>query len=91
MSHTPGPWTIAMDEPYDLRVVAGNRGICEVWLDDAPVVDFNNEQHDNARLIAAAPDLLAALENLLATCNATNAAGRAAEEKARAALKKAMP
>ena len=67
--HTPGPWTTDEadhDEPYqDIRIQAGKRGICRVWIDDAPVHDYNAEQRANARLIAAAPDLLEALKALL--------------------------
>jgi hypothetical protein len=62
--HTPGPWKKVMDEPYDLRIKAGDRGICEVWLDDAPVPDYNEEQQANASLIAAAPDLLTAAKRI---------------------------
>ena len=45
--HTPGPWTTDEadhDEPYqDIRIQAGKRGICRVWIDDAPVHDYNAE------------------------------------------------
>jgi hypothetical protein len=63
--HTPGPWANDLPEheqPYqDICIQAGKRGICRVWIDDAPLHDYNAEQFANARLIAAAPDLLAAL------------------------------
>lgn len=66
--HTPGPWaTDEADhtEPYqDITIRAGRRSICRVWIDDAPVHDYNNEQRVNARLIAAAPELLEALKRL---------------------------
>ena len=64
--HTPGPWSTDLpehEEPYqDIRIQAGTRGICRVWMDDAPVHDYNAEQLANARLIAAAPELLEALK-----------------------------
>jgi hypothetical protein len=68
--HTPGPWATDEadhDAPYqDIKIKAGkHRTVCTVWIDDAPVRDFNAEQAANARLIAAAPDLLEALTKLL--------------------------
>ena len=57
--HTPGPWTLPTvtcpDHVYDST---GNVRICA--LEDRPW----QEQDANARLIAAAPDLLAALQTL---------------------------
>jgi hypothetical protein len=68
-AHTPGPWRSEGpdEDPYgEIGVFAdaGSRLVCELWQDDAPVPDFNAEQRANARLIAAAPDLLAALKAL---------------------------
>lgn len=66
IKHTPGPWRTDEDEhdaPYqDIRIKAANRTVCKVWIDDAPVHDYNAEQEANARLIAAAPQLLDALQ-----------------------------
>ena len=76
-NHTPGPWTIDhqqigppgepvallcdMTAPSPGTVVEWPRG--EYWLlTDDPFDDAENEA--NARLIASAPELLAALENL---------------------------
>lgn len=58
MSHTPGPWTILAE---DCRVYAE---------DDYPVALASSHRESkqrlaNAHLIAAAPDLLAMLEELL--------------------------
>ena len=60
--HTPGPWIADLYEDGCFVVRPhGKEGplIAErgVWFDD--------ESHANARLIAAAPDLLVALRNLL--------------------------
>ena len=60
--HTPGPWPCIRLEnengPYATNYIAHiDCGVCMVW---APV--GNSEREANARLIAAAPDLLAALE-----------------------------
>jgi len=53
-AHTPGPWAVSLESPeiviYNGRIVAECRSI-------GPV----NQYQYNARLIAAAPDLLAAL------------------------------
>lgn len=69
--HTPGPWTTDKadhDAPYqDIKIKAGkHHTVCTVWIDDAPVHDFNSLQEANARLIAAAPDLLEALRKVVA-------------------------
>jgi hypothetical protein len=62
---TPGPWTTNKhehDEKYqDILINGENRAIARIWIDDAPVEDYNREQEANARLIVAAPDLLQAL------------------------------
>lgn len=52
--HTQGPWEIL----NTLEICAGKKDICEMkgWM---------NEDQANARLIAAAPDLLNALEDLV--------------------------
>lgn len=59
---TPGPWHVEGpdDEPYgDIRVVGPYGSICKFWQDDV-ALDANPEQWANARLAAAAPDLLTA-------------------------------
>jgi hypothetical protein len=59
--HTPGPWRV-LPTPFCDRIEAEN-GPCIAetgnWLAHEKV-----EQHANARLIAAAPDLLEALKEL---------------------------
>lgn len=76
-SHTPGPWTIS--GASTIKTLGGNKTyIASIAKNDRPA---------NARLIAAAPDLLAALEEL---CLAPNK-HRPDEywEAARAAIAKA--
>lgn len=67
--HTPGPWTTnhsEHDAPYqDIKIKTEHRTVATVWIDDAPVHDYNAEQEANAKLIAAAPDLLAVCELFL--------------------------
>lgn len=65
MTHTPGPWTYTTWERGDeLAIVATNP---HQWIADV-VIDHDNgdksaaEQAANARLIAAAPELLEALK-----------------------------
>jgi hypothetical protein len=62
MSHTPGPWraTQCLADPgtWTIRNTAENRAIARVRARDAEGLDIDTEA--NARLIAAAPDLLAA-------------------------------
>lgn len=71
--HTPGPWVtdeVDHDAPYEnIKIKAGNHHtVCTVWIDDAPVHDFNAMQYANARLIAAAPELLEALKLCASVC-----------------------
>jgi len=58
MSHTPGPWTVSERfNPNDsLRMVVG--GPMDAWI--AKTTGSHSE--DNARLIAAAPEMLEALQ-----------------------------
>ena len=68
MAHTPGPWVVQgqavlSDRPYpEWKQIAGVRiGNADNWSDP--------EGESNARLIAASPDLLAALKRLVEYCN----------------------
>jgi len=91
--HTPGPWTTNEadhDAPYqDIKIKASkHHTVCTVWIDDAPVHDFNALQEANARLIAAAPDLLFQLQaaaNYIDTLGGVSTSYRAAIAKAEAA------
>ena len=90
--HTPGPWEAVEGNAHHGPFVTdiGDRTICDLYtLDgaDRPAVFRPEEAEANARLIAAAPDLLAALEEL---CLAPNK-HRPEEywEDARAAIAKA--
>ena len=63
--HTPGPWTHAEaydnGEPVCIRIDSGAQTVAEVVFDSL----HNDEIDANARLIAAAPDLLKAAKDLL--------------------------
>ena len=59
MSHTPGPWSVS--KRATLRVIAhDDNTIASTGCTD----NLRDQWEANARLIAAAPDLLAALEKL---------------------------
>ena len=83
VSHTPGPWTYSLSPSTD-----------NTWYVDGPSRWICNStarsSEDNARLIAAAPDLLEALGEILRAY--TTLMGDDEDEtmcKARAAIKKA--
>ena len=81
--HTPGPW-VTTPEPNgkEWGVDAGPWGIC--ICADAP---GKGTAEDNARLIAAAPDLLDALKQIKSNANMYHA--ETISEIARAAIAKA--
>jgi hypothetical protein len=80
MTHTPGPW-VAVKHPeagYDIDHVATGHGI---------VTGSGVEKEEDAHLIAAAPDLLAALEEISELSYGDE--GDGASKIAEAAIKKA--
>lgn len=86
--YTPGPWLF--DEESEAitthnRITSGKTRIATVTLGWAE--PFESEQIANARLIAAAPDLLEALQALICETNSIELA--AALDMARAAIAKA--
>lgn len=66
--HTTGPWRI--DETSDTQTIAVEseqaEHICILQNDNADRTDFNKQDLANAKLIAAAPELLAACQQLVA-------------------------
>lgn len=94
-AHTPGPWTFYEENNYGGSVELGSTNVT-VALDRADrftseLVISRDELCANGHLIAAAPDLLAALENLAGLFDALhpNAAQWGDYTKARAAVAKA--
>jgi hypothetical protein len=72
-AHTPGPWESRKGgTPGYSRIIAGNRHVATAWADarqDGAIVE--RLAHDaNACLIAAAPDMLAALESCVSMLDA---------------------
>lgn len=90
--HTPGPWVV--DHSFDILAEGtyeqGGWRVAEVRK-----FDEREESHANARLIAAAPELLAALRELVQFVNCASAVELeqpnkcAAYQSARAAIAKA--
>ncbi len=83
MKHTPGPWMLLKGSSWHIWPDVGVQNQHNLIAD----VRFSPEGDANARLIAAAPDLLAALNRLLATDEDHEtvedwAAAKAAVEKA---------
>ena len=61
--HTPGPWKI--DTKGSKHFIDGNDGFTVIYLDRVTAIRGRDECELNARLIAAAPDLLEALRACL--------------------------
>ena len=86
--HTPGPWYSADDDHCHIRRDSDDAVIAEVFEDDGhcdPVHCRPLPSRANARLIAAAPDLLEALQYL---CEVSHTDPRGFDA-ARAAIAKA--
>lgn len=80
--HTPGPWETSHDGHGGIYV--GDKNGRQVGF-----VSLRSEQEANARLIAAAPELLEALRDLLADYDGSIEPGESALiDKARAAIAK---
>lgn len=67
--HTPGPWKLEIihlstGRNRHVRASSPSRGVAEVWGPDE-----DKESDANARLIAAAPELLEALRDIRANCS----------------------
>ena len=84
--HTPGPWTILPNTPHFVRAMHPTEGMQPI----ATVYHFDGELADNARLIAAAPELLAALYSIATDPSAIYSGANAnIGDIARAAIAKA--
>lgn len=66
MSHTPGPWTVALDRDTQgcngWRIDSASRSLL-AWL-PWPMAVHSEEAKANAKLVAAAPDMLEALQSV---------------------------
>ena len=93
---TPGPWRVfgRMTGKVISESAPGIVEICETGdFRDAELAAFNAERWNaDARLIAAAPDMLEALQALVSANNSTDGmAMRKAWDKADAAIARAIP
>ena len=89
--HTPGPWTVERDSTVDGYTVWRASSMGDLFI--AQVKRQKGEEASNARLIAAAPDLLAAAQELAESVSGglkTNRS-RAAHAAVYAAIAKAQP
>jgi hypothetical protein len=74
-SHTPGPWTVGNPEGKTFYIMVGghteiaNLPHCRAMSESSYAIEDNSEREANARLIAAAPYLLVALEGLFEQCS----------------------
>lgn len=59
MSHTPGPWDIYEADDDSIRIATDERRICEI------AIYLDHVDCANARLIAAAPEMLVALKAIV--------------------------
>ena len=91
--HTPGPWAVAIDQPAGDEPGPTFPAIVEAehgWhIADLQVIDDHlgeAPREANARLLAAAPELLEALESMIASAKNHRIP---LTEKARAAIAKA--
>lgn len=73
--HTKGPWKIDPSDEFPLAVIVDHdyeyddgTGICQIQGEFDNKSDATPEQIANARLIAAAPELLAELRALVQWC-----------------------
>lgn len=94
--HTPGPWTtkraqLPVDGAFDHAIIASGTVIAEAFGRSGVTIYHDSEA--NARLIAAAPDLLAACRQALASLEWTGIGDvpsvRTVEREIRAAIAKA--
>lgn len=88
MTHSPAPWTyLPTDDGWPIVDADYNR-ICDMDClhtddteDEADLARLDAQQEANARLIAAAPDLLTQLNALVTWCDAQHAWPITAEAK----------
>lgn len=68
-THTPGPWSIPEVKPYDATPfpVSGGSGFRIAWANPHATSWGDGKAEANARLIAAAPELLEFAKQTLAT------------------------
>lgn len=87
-AHTLGPWVMeSLVDGYDIH--APEAGCCVATTSDPEMIWGAVTRKGDAHLIAAAPELLGALENLLKVHEGEGGTQRHAGDMARAAIAKA--
>ena len=88
--HTPGPWTVVSGHYPSMKEISGPsfKINCVMWASDLTEADYAARDADLS-LIAAAPDLLAALELVVSEARVSDAGLSIALDVARAAITKA--
>ena len=84
-NQTPGPWKIVGDGRVDITIIAPNFGV----VAHLPWKGHIFIQEANARLIAAAPDVLSVLEEILLWDDSNHKLPGHLGDRARAAIAKA--
>lgn len=89
---TPGPWSVDRNNVHSGRIATihhciGNDWI-EIWSPNWP--DTEEKQESNANLIAAAPELLEALQDMVESYQYESSMENPSLLKARAAIAKAL-
>ena len=91
--HTPGTWKFrtcyTKGEPVEYAVESTHPEHSGLIATVHITVDNDDEDYTNAKLIAAAPDLLAALKDLLSMAESVHEVPPTRANKARAAIAKA--
>jgi hypothetical protein len=84
--HAPGPWKV---KPYvDAIDILDTNGVPVAHLADRAIADYVGMPPENARLIAAAPDMLSALLYIV-RWKPSGWSAEAAQEMARSAIARA--
>ena len=93
IGHTPGPW-VAVHNNWEVSTIYAGAlpvAVCHIDGDVSEETEgiLSGIKDANARLIAAAPDLLEALKDAVCTLEVSYTASDYAIDKARAAIAKA--
>ena len=88
--HTPGPWSVGVPGPNGCPTIGTNYGLMTAMIAHSRnEPDQVEECNANANLIAAAPDLLEALERIAELFDPQSMVGGAALEYANSIIAKA--
>jgi hypothetical protein len=84
--HTPGPYNVVPTLDNCLFIAAGNKDICMIQTEDGG--ELTEEDQANAKLFAAAPELLEALNECMKHMTCHKYDSSAAYNKAKSLIKK---